>query len=144
MATDFGSDYSCVRADGTFGLTYRRISGPRVPLEGVLRRWMTTPANPSDPETTGDAAWDPGMGFNITRLLNSAHTDRDLVTFAGIMARQARLVDFVAGARVAIAQNADMSLSIDAQITDDNGTTHPLLVTASQAAGVVALFPSLA
>jgi hypothetical protein len=140
---DFGSDYSTFRADGTYGMTYRRISGPRVPLEGVVRRWLTNPADPTDPSTTGDAAWDPMMGIDISRFLNSAHTSRDLIIFASMMARQAELVDFVASASVRITEGTDQSLTIESQITLYDGTKHPLLVTASQAAGVVALFPTL-
>ncbi len=143
MAIDFGSDYSTVREDGTFGLTYNKITGPRVPLEGVIRLWLTMPANPQDPQSQGDLPWDPTAGFDITRLVNSAHGTIDLNRYAEMLRRQALNVDFVVAARVKISQAADGAIEIEAWITLADTTLHPLLVTADQAAGIVALFPEL-
>lgn len=143
MAIDFGSDYSTIRDDGTYGLTYNRITGPRVPLEGVVRLWLTMPANPQDAQSQGDLPWDPSLGFDITRLENSAHASIDLTRYAEMMRRQALNVDFVVAARVKIAQAEDASIAIEAWITLADLTLHPLLVTANQAAGVVVLFPQL-
>jgi hypothetical protein len=143
MSIDFGSDYSTIRADGTYGMTYTRINGTRVPLEGVIRMWLTMPANPQDSQSQGDMPWDRTAGFDITRLENSKHAVIDLNRYAEMLRRQALNVDFVSAARVKISQAADLAILIEAWITLSDRQTHPLLVTASQAAGVITTFASL-
>lgn len=145
ITIDFGDDYSTFRADGTYGLTYKHITGPIVPLEGVVRRWMTQPAEPNDPTSTGDAQWDDTMGFDITRLQNAGHGVVDLARYAEMLRRQALRVDFVVAARVSLTQSTleDRTLLIDGVITLADRTKHQLLVSASEAAGLVAKFPSL-
>lgn len=145
IAIDFGDDYSTFRANGTYGLTYQHITGQRVPLEGVVRRWMTQPADPADPTSTGDAAWDDTMGFDITRLQNAGHTSVDLARYAEMLRRQAMRVDFVVAASVRIFQSQvdDRTLIIDGVITLADRSRHQLLVSASAAAGLVTKFPSL-
>lgn len=132
--TRFGSDYSTFRADGRPGLTYRRITGARVPLEGVARMWLTKPQ---------DLPWAPDAGTvpPVYALLNSAHNLAQLQRWQTFLQRAAVQVDFVYAARVAI-RYIGVTLTIDGQITLVTGEVHPLNVSASAAGGVIAQFPN--
>lgn len=120
---DFGSDYSTFRANGTYGLTYRRISGPRVPLEGVARRWINAPS---------DIPWDPTSGADIFGWENHDPTPAELTRLAQTLAAEARRVDFVIDAVVIVKLPGD-ELTAAGQILLADKTQHPLLLTASQA-----------
>jgi hypothetical protein len=132
MATDLGSDYSTFRSDGSYGLTYRRISGARVPLERVARRWLTIP---------GDLPWDRTAGVGIHRLLNADLTAARLAVLRNRLASEAALVDFVTVARVDCTIVGD-SLRADGLIALADGGSHPLLLTATEAS-VLFRFPTL-
>lgn len=127
-----GSDYSTFREDGTFGLTYVRITGARVPLEGVARRWLTS---------QGDLPWAPNAGFNVARLENAGHNVKDLARYKGFLEKEARAVDFVYRASVTITYDG-ATLTIVGSIVLADFTTHPLLVTADAAGRVSTQFPS--
>lgn len=135
---DFGSDYSTFRADGSYGLTYQRITGPRVPLEGVARRWLT---NPGGIAIDGSMWWEPNAGFNVGRLLNASANRNKLTTYRSFLVREARRVDFVVDASVQLSYDGS-TLSVFGLITLADNTTHPLLVGASSAAQVLTQFPS--
>ncbi len=133
MAIFFGSDYSTFRPDGTYGLTYVRITGPRVPLEAVARRWLCDP---------GDLPADPNGGFNILRLENARNrTPQGLLTYQILLIREAKKVDFVLDAVVRISYVASV-LSVNGKITLADFTDHPLLLTAAQNTAARASFPS--
>ncbi len=123
MALDTGSDYSTFKPDGTYGLTYRRITGPRVPLEGVARRWLTAP---------GDIKWDPTGGFDVTTLENSDLSPQARNRTERRLKSEAKLVDFVVDAAVSLKLAGD-TLTIRGEILLADLTTHTLLLTASQA-----------
>ncbi len=122
-AIDFGSDYSSFKADGSYGLTYRRISGPRVPLEGIGRRWINAP---------GDVPWDPNSGADIFGWENHDPTPADLVRLGQTLAAEARQVDYVIDAAVSVRLVGD-ELTVNGQALLADRTRHPLLLTASQA-----------
>ena len=132
MALDTGSDYSTFRADGTYGLTYVRITGARVPLEGVARAWLTSP---------GELPWAPAFGFNVTRLENASAKQRVLAQYQSFLVKAAKSVDFVVTADVRVTYQGT-TLTIVGAITLSDGSTHPLLVSAAEAAQVVVQFPS--
>ncbi len=133
MATiDFGSDYSTFRGDGTYGLTYVRITGPRVPLEGVARLWLTSP---------GDLFWADDLGFNLLRLENAGKKASQIPQYQHFLRSVAKRVDFVLGADVTVSF-AGNALSVSARITLADGTPHPLLVSAADAGAAVVQFPS--
>lgn len=132
MAIDYGSDYSTFRDDGTYGLTYVRITGPRVPLEGVARLWLTD---------RGSLFWAPTLGFNVARLENASQKRAVLAQYESFLVKAAREVDFVARATVAITY-AGTALTAIGRITLADGGTYPLLVTAADAAQVTVQFPS--
>ena len=127
-----GSDYSTFRPDGTYGLTYVRIYGSRVPLEGVARRWLTT---------NGDLFWSPNAGFNVSRLENASATPQILKRYASFLVVQAKAVDFVYSATVSVTYVGTTLLVVGSIVLADF-TTHPLLVTAAEAATVTTQFPS--
>lgn len=134
MAISFGDDYSTFRADGSYGLTYVRITGARVPLEGVARAWLTEP---------GSLFWAPNFGFGLSRLQNAAHREDVLGLFKSFLVRSAKGIDFVMRADVEIAYAyADATLTVAGRITLADFTTHPLLVSASDAAAATVQFPS--
>lgn len=123
MAIEFGSDYSTFRPNGTYGLTYQRITGPRVPLEGVGRRWLTSP---------GDLKWDPTGGFDVAELENNDLSAQARDRIGRRLASEAKQVDFVIDAAVRLVLAGD-ELTIAGQILLADRTTHTLLLTASQA-----------
>jgi len=133
MASDifFGSDYSTFRQDGTYGLTYRRITGARVPMERVARRWLTAP---------GDLPWDPTGGFDVAALENGDLKPADFARLAQILATEAKKVDFVIDAAV-VARLPGEQLIIDGQILLADLSLHTLMLTASEA-GVFFALPS--
>lgn len=131
MAINFGSCYSTFKHDGTYGLTYTRITGPRVPLERVARRWLTPPKQ---------LFWAPDAGFDVSRLVNSTHSLTELRQYRGLLIKEAREVDFVYSADVTLDYNG-FTLTINGLIVLADRTTHPLLVTASNASAAVQ-FPS--
>lgn len=131
MATiDFGSDYSTFRDDGTPGMTFRKITGPRVPLEGVVRAWLTDP---------GDLPWAKTFGFNVTRLQNSSHKGDALKLLARRLELVAKDVDFVQGATVTLKPVGD-GIEISGFIRLTGAGTYPLNVTASAAGDVIVKF----
>lgn len=143
MATTLytGSDYSTfipVSAPGVTpvryraGLTYMRITGPRVPLEGVARAWLTTP---------GDLFWAPTFGYNAGRLLNAGVPAQILRRLEPLLRNAARQVDYVYDAVVTVQYNGS-ALTITGLITLSDFGQHPLLLTASQAAVATVQFPT--
>lgn len=131
--TRFGSDYSTFRPDGRAGLTYRRITGPRVPLEGVARVWLTA---------LGDMPWSPNTGTEppVYQLQNAGYNVNDLRQLQIQLVRAARGVDWVADARVGL-RYLGTTLTIAGELTLLTGRTYLLNVSASAAAGVVVQFP---
>lgn len=132
MTINTGSDYSTFRDDGTYGLTYVRITGARVPLEGVARLWLTD---------RGSLFWAPTLGFNVARLENASQKRAVLAQYESFLVKAAREVDFVAAASVAITFSGT-TLTAAGRITLVDGVTYPLLVTAADAAVVTVRFPS--
>lgn len=131
ITLDFGDDYSTFRPDGSWGMTFVRISGPRVPLEGVARRWLTA---------KGDLPWAPNAGFDVYRLLNASRKMFSLRQYEALLAAEARQVDFVANASVGIIFDG-FTLTVKGQISLTNHGTYPLLVTADSAGAALAQFP---
>ena len=133
--TRFGSDYSTFRPDGRPGLTYRRISGPRVPLEGVARQWLSAMGY--------DMPWAPNAGTTpaLYQLLNSAHDQMMLRRMRDFYQRAAEQVDFVARALVTFSY-VGTTLTITGAITLITGRTYQLNVGADAAGRIVAEFPN--
>lgn len=131
--TRFGVDYSTFRPDGRPGLTYRRITGPRIPLEGVIRMWLTE---------IDDLPWAPNAGTvpPIHAMLNSAHDLNVLRKWQSFLTSAAKSVNFVRSANVSI-RYVGTTLTINAQIALTTGGTYPLNVIASAVTGVIAQFP---
>lgn len=135
----FGVDYSTfhpvVLADGTstltFGLTYTKIYGPRVPLEHVARRWLTT---------RGDLFWAPNAGQSVLRLLNNSMLPSRLTQFAAQLAKEAQTVDYVSRAHASI-RYVGTTLTISGTITLVTSGTYPLAVGITAAGPVLAQFP---
>lgn len=123
MAIEFGDDFSSFRENGTYGLTYRRITGRRVPLEGVARRWLNAP---------GDMPWDPVGGIDLAELENHDLSAAELARLGQILGAEARRVDFVIDSAVSV-RLISGDLKVDGQILLADQTAHPLLLTANQA-----------
>lgn len=135
MAEDkrFGSDYSTFRPDGRPGLTCRRITGPRVPLEGVARRWLTN---------RGDLPWSPNAGsISVQRLQNASGDARMLAHYRAFLIGEAKEVDFVRDAAVLITVRGT-TVTINGRITLTTGGTYPLNVAVAGAGAAVAQFPT--
>ncbi len=130
MAIDFGSCYSSFKADGSKGLTYRRITGPRVPLERVARRLLGD---------KGTNLWAKNMGIDVQKLENSDPTTTDLQHWAAFARGEALQVEHVVAAAFAFTLDAAGTVTVDGQILLGDGATYPLQVTAGNAAK--ALFP---
>ena len=128
---NFGDDYSTFRPDGTWGMTFTRIRGPRVPLEGVARRWLTA---------KGDLPWAPNAGFDVYRLLNASRKTFTLNQYQALLASEARQVDFVANAAVTITFDG-FTLTVSGLITLTTRGTYPLLVMAKDAGAAIAQVP---
>jgi hypothetical protein len=127
-----GSDYSTFRDDGSYGMTYRKIYGPRVPLEGVARAWLTSP---------GQLFWAPTFGYNAGRLLNAGIPAQTLRRLEPLLRTAAKQVDFVYDAAVTVTYIGNV-LTVAGLITLADYGQHPLLLTASQAAAATVQFPT--
>jgi hypothetical protein len=129
----FGDDYSTFKPNGTWGMTYVRISGPRVPLEGVARRWLTP---------KGYLSWAPNAGFDCYKLLNASRNQSVLRQYQALLAAEAQQVNFVTRAVVtATFVPSGFTLNITGAISLANGGTYPLLVSASAAGQAIIQFP---
>lgn len=138
----FGSDYSTFKPSAltfpgggnalTWGLTYNRIYGPRVPLEGVVRRWLVD---------KNGMLWAPDAGFSVYKLLNSRHDTRRLAMYKEFLQREATDVDFVRSATVRISY-VGTALTINATISLTLTGNHTLNVGVDQAGNVLAQFPT--
>lgn len=130
--TRFGIDYSTFRPDGRPGLTFRRITGPRVPLERVARRWLTT---------RGDLFWAPNAGWrSVARLQNADYDQRMTDAYRSFLISEAKIVDFVAAAAVAL-NIRGFVVSISGRITLITGQVYPLNVSITKAGDALAQFP---
>ena len=129
------SDYSTFRSDGTYGLTYTRIYGARVPLEGVVRRWLVAP---------GELLGDPMAGLltNVSRIRNANHSDRDLKVIQRSLENEARQVNYVTGASVAVTNKGLIQgVLVNGRITLTDGITYAMSITATATAVLLTQFP---
>lgn len=107
--TDFGTDVSTFPVTD---MTGRTISGKRVVLERLLRRFMTP---------NGTLDYDPSFGEDLRYLLNGDFTDSELRQAEAAAARQALLDEAIVSAWVQFTldkQTSKLTVRIGGELAD--------------------------
>jgi hypothetical protein len=131
MVEDYGDDISTFRPDGSIDIDFDRvITGPRVVLEGIARRWLMS---------LGALPWAPAEGENLLRVVNADLSPTELYRLGARLEMEALQEPGVLGAAVRIALQKDGTLRVEARIDLAEGT-FPLVVHTGEAAAL--LFPS--
>lgn len=110
-----------------FDLTANEVTGAAAILRRILYRWITK---------RGTLPFDASVGIftPITSLEATTWGPTDLAGYGASLEREAKEVDFVNDAVVAVSPTAGGKLSISGAITLVDGMTYPLEVTSDGAA----------
>lgn len=125
MATDFGTDLSCVTDLSGDG---RTVTGRRLLAEAVARRWITP---------RGRLLSDPNYGFDITERVNDDMSARDLASMRAGMQAEALKDERIRGCEVTVILNVVGVLTITAIITDADGPFRLVLEASSVTAKIL-------
>lgn len=131
------TDLSSFNPDGSFGMSFREITGVRVVLEWVARSWLTP---------RGALVWDPNTGEDIRRMENADLSQTELGRWRRALIAQALAVAFVRGCDVVITidPNTD-NVTIAGALTITSVGTFPLIVRIDKAnEAIAATFPEVA
>lgn len=125
--SDYGVDFSPVRADGTIGVDWTRkpFRGPIVVAFRVFRRWLTL---------RGTLLYSRDMGLGLGRLQNADLEDADLIRWAAAFAQEARREPGCVDCRVRISRTRERGgdvLVLDALVMTKKGA-YPLQATLSE------------
>lgn len=111
-------------------LTTVRITGVRVVLEWVVRRWLTM---------AGSLFWALNDGIDVRMLINSDHRLDRLAMVRATLEQEAREVSHVIDARVELRVSGE-DILIRGVVTLDDSREYPLSVTIDKAGAAIAQF----
>lgn len=117
-------EHSCLRADGTLGMTSRPITG-RVCVGAHVLHALVTPR--------GKLAWAPEVGLDVRQLEHADLSPADIRRWETAIAAEARKVDYVrsAAARLFLDDVRGWVLEVPLVLVD--GSTFALQVAISEA-----------
>lgn len=126
------TDYSTLTyVDGllVFDLTNRVIRGADVPIEWVLRSWVTL---------AGTLPWAPSEGRDITLLENTTISPGEAVRWQMALGQTARAVDYVIECAVTV-EFDDVARTFTARgnVTLVDGRSYPFAVRIGLASGTI-------